>query len=261
MLPGELFLAGFDVFLFVFIRMTGLFVIAPIFGRMTLPVHFKIGFSLLMSLILVNVIDLPSPGQVDSLLQAALIAAKEFAVGITIGLISYLVFSAIYIAGELMDLQIGFGISNIIDPVSNVQVPLTANLYYILAMLVYLSVNGHHWLIKALFESYVTVPVGAPFFGPPIMNGVMNLIVNIFLIGFKIAAPVTAALLITDIALGTISRMVPQLNIFVVGLPLKILVGIAVMAVTVPMFIYLLESLFDIAETSTYQILKDLGPQ
>ncbi len=261
MFPADLFLAGFDAFLFIFVRMTGLFVIAPIFGRASIPVYFKVGFSLLMSLILVNTISLPSPEYYESIYQVAMIVIKEFVVGITIGMIPYLVFTAIYVAGEITDMQIGFGISNVIDPISNIQVPLTSNLYYMMAMLIFLGVNGHHWLIKALFDSYTTVPLGTAVFGPGIMNNVMTMMGSIFFIGFKIAAPIIAAILITDVALGTISRMVPQLNVFVVGMPLKIIVGVIVMMVTIPMFVYLLDILFSIAESGTLNFIKDLVPK
>ncbi|NTV91274.1 MAG: flagellar biosynthetic protein FliR, partial [Clostridiales bacterium] len=193
MLTTDLFLAGFDAFLFVLVRMTGLFVIAPIFGRASIPGYFKVGFSLMMSVIIVNTISLPTPGYDNSIYQVALIIIKEFVVGVSIGFISYLIFTAIYIAGEVMDMQIGFGISNVIDPISNIQVPMTSNLYYMMAMLVFLAMNGHHWLIKAIYDSYTTVPLGTAAFNPVILNNIMSIMGSIFFIGFKIAAPVIAA--------------------------------------------------------------------
>ncbi|NJD02745.1 MAG: flagellar type III secretion system protein FliR [Ruminiclostridium sp.] len=241
--------------------MTGLFVVAPIFGRRNIPAYLKIGFSLLTAIILVNTVQIPSPDTYDSMLQVALIIIKEFIVGITIGFVAYLVFTAIYVAGEIIDMQIGFGVVNVIDPISNIQVPITSNIYFILTMLVYLSVNGHHALIKALFDSYTIVPLGHAVFSASIMENLMGLFGNIFTIGFKIAAPIIAAILITDIALGTISRMVPQLNVFVIGMPLKILVGIVILLVTVPMFLYVLEGLFKVVDAGTINYIKDISPE
>lgn len=259
--PADLFLNGVDAFLLVFVRMTGLFIVAPIFGRRNIPAYLKIGFSFFTAIILVNTIQIPPPEAYDSLLQVAFMAAKEFIVGITIGFVAYLAFTAIYVAGEIIDMQIGFGVVNIMDPISNIQVPITSNVYFILSMLVYLAVNGHHVLIKALFDSYTVVPLGTAVFNASIADNLMAVFGTIFAVGFKIAAPVIAAILITDVALGTVSRMVPQLNVFVIGMPLKILVGIVILMVTIPMFLYLLEGLFRVVDTGTINYIKDISPQ
>jgi flagellar biosynthetic protein FliR len=259
--PAGLFLNGFDAFLLVFVRMTGLFVVAPVFGRRNIPTYLKIGFSFFTAIILVNTIKIPDPDFYDNVLQLGLIIAKEFIVGITIGFVAYMSFTAIYVAGEIIDMQLGFGIVNVMDPISNIQVPITSNLYFILSMLVYMAVNGHHALIKALFDSYNIIPLGTAVFNHSLINSMLVLFGNIFAIGFKIAAPIVAAILITDIALGTISRMVPQLNVFVIGMPLKIFVGIAVLVVSIPAFIYVLEGIFKIIDSSTINFIKELQPK
>lgn len=259
--PAGLFLSGFDAFLLVLVRMTGLFVVAPIFGRRNLPAYVKIGFSFFMALILVNTMTLQAPAYGENILTYALLIMKEFIVGLTIGFIASLVFNAIYIAGEVIDMQIGFGVVNVIDPMSNIQVPITANLYFIISMLVLLALNGHHMLIKALYDSFNTVPLGTAVFDASLSDLIMGVFGNIFFIGFKIAAPVVAAILITDVALGTISRMVPQLNVFVIGMPLKILVGLVVMLITIPMFIFVLDTIFKLMNTSVLEYIKGIGPK
>lgn len=259
--PAGVFLGGFDAFLLIFVRMTGLFVVAPIFGRRNIPVYLKIGFSFFTAIVLVNTVALPAPDTYSNILQVGLMIAKEFIVGMTIGFIAYLSFTAVYVAGEIIDMQLGFGVVNVLDPVSNIQVPITSNLYFIMSMLVYLAVNGHHALIKALFDSYTLVPLGTAVFNQTLVSNLLIVFSNIFAIGFKVAAPIIAAILITDIALGTISRMVPQLNVFVIGMPLKIIVGIAVLVVTIPMFLYVLEGLFRMVDTSTMTFIKELKPK
>lgn len=252
---------GIDVFLLVFVRMTGLFVVAPIFGRRNIPVYMKIAFSFFLALILVNTISLDKPLYSDSIFQYAMLVAKEFLVGLGLGYIAYLVFTGIYIAGEIIDMQIGFGVVNVMDPMSNIQVPISANMYFILSMLVFLIVNGHHVLIKSLFDSYSVVPIGSAVLGNGLITHLLTLFTDMFFIGFKIAAPIVAAALIADVALGAISRMVPQLNVFVVGMPLKILLGLIIMVVTMPMFITLLQSLFDSMSGNTATFLKEIGPK
>jgi flagellar biosynthetic protein FliR len=239
--------------------MTGLFVIAPIFGRRNMPVYFKIGFAFLLSLILVNTIKFSQPDYSNSIYEYFILIFREFMVGITIGYVAYVIFSAIYMAGQLIDTQIGFGIVNVLDPVSNIQVPLTANFYYILSMVVLLSVNGHHAIIRALFDSYKSVPLGKAVFNTQLLNDVLRVFGSMFLIGFKIAAPIAAAILVVDVALGVISKAIPQMNVFVVGMPLKILVGIVVMMVTIPMFMILLDTLFNGMNSEMLNFLKDMG--
>lgn len=258
-LPLGLMLNGIEAFLLIFVRMTGLFVVAPIFGRRNIPAYFKIGFSFLLALILVNTVPLPKPEYYNNIYQYVFLAGKEFLVGIVLGYVSYLIFTAIYMAGQIIDMQIGFGMVNVLDPVSNIQVPVTSNFYFILAMLIFLTVNGHHVLIKALFESYNFVPLGGAVFNNALMNDITRLFGNMFLTGFKVSAPIVAATLITDIALGVISRTIPQLNVFVVGMPAKIILGLFIMVITVPSFISLLYVLINGMNTEMFNFIKDLG--
>lgn len=250
-----------DIFILVFVRMTGLFVVAPIFGRRNIPAYMKIAFSFFLALILVTTVTPDRPVYSESIFSYAALVIREFLVGIGLGYVAYLVFTGVYIAGEIIDMQIGFGIVNVMDPMSNIQVPITANLYFILSMLVFLLANGHHLLIKALFDSYTYVPLGTAVFSNALISQMLTLFTEMFFTGFKIAAPIVAASLITDIALGAISRMVPQLNVFVVGMPFKILAGIIVMVVTLPLFVVILQGIFDSMSGNTATFLKEIGPK
>ena len=162
-LPAGLVINGFEVFLLVFVRMTGLFVVAPIFGRRNVPSYFKIGFSFFISLILINTTVLHSVTYSDSIPGYVLLVVKEFLVGLSMGYVAYLSYTAIYIAGELIDMKIGFGVVNVMDPMSNIQVPITSNLYFIASMLILLAMDGHHMLIRALYDSFHRCHSGALF--------------------------------------------------------------------------------------------------
>ena len=258
-IPLSIVLNGIDAFLLILVRMTGLFVVSPVFGRRNIPAYLKIGFSLMLALMLVNIIRLPAVSEYQNIYQFAFLVFKEFIVGLTIGYISYMMFAAIYLAGQLIDMQIGFGMVNILDPISNIQVPVTSNFYFIISMLVFLAVNGHHVLIKALFDSYSYIPIGAAVFNESLMNDIIRIFGNLFTVGFRIAAPVTAAILIADVALGVISKTIPQLNVFVVGMPLKIILGIVVVMLTIPMFILLLEALFNGMNGELFNFMRDMG--
>ncbi len=259
-IPAGLILNGFDAFLLVFVRMTGLFVVAPIFGRKNVPAYFKIGFSFLMSLILVNTAVVQSVQYDENLLGYVLLVIKEFMIGLSMGFVAYLTYTAIYIAGEVIDMQIGFGMVNVMDPISNIQVPITSNVYFIISMLILLAIDGHHMLIKALYDSFTSIPPGSAVFDAGLYNGISALFSTVLTTGFKMAAPVLATIIIVDIALGTISRMVPQMNIFVIGMPLKIIVGLIILAITIPMFINVLREVFELMGISVADYIKELSP-
>jgi len=247
-----------DVFILVLVRMTGLFVISPIFGRRNIPSYFKIGFAFMISLILVNVIDIPNPDYYNNIYSYVILIIKEFLIGLSLGFISYTIFSAIYLAGQLIDMQIGFGMVNVLDPLSNIQVPITSNFYFIVGMLVFLAINGQHVLIKALFESFNYVRLGSFTVNENLIEDVVRIFGGMFITGFKIAAPITAAILISDVVLGILSKTVPQLNVFVVGLPFKIILGVVVMMISIPAFIMLLQALFNNMNSEMFNLLKDM---
>lgn len=249
-----------EVFMLIFVRMTGLFVIAPIFGTRNIPAYLKIGFSFMLALILVSTIEVQEL-YFSNIYEYFILILKEFVVGITLGYVAYLVFTAIYVAGQFIDMQIGFGVVNVIDPVSSIQVSITSTFYFVLCMLVFLICKGHYVLIRALFASYNYIPVGAGVFGKDIVSDILRVFGNIFLTAFKISAPITAAILITDVALGIISKTVPQLNVFMVGMPLKIILGLVVMVVTIPMFVHLVESLIVGIDSEMHIFLKDMAPK
>jgi flagellar biosynthetic protein FliR len=236
-IPLDFLLDMWDVFLLIFLRITGLFVVSPIFGRQNLPAYYKIGFSFILAIILSYTVSVPSLGLYASVLAYILLLVKEFIIGLVLGYISYLILTSIYLAGQMIDLHIGFGMVSVFDPEAKVQLPVTANFYFILTMLVFLAIDGHHLLIYTLTESFTTLPIGSKLvIGQPIMNFVLDLFGSVFAISFKIAAPVTAAVLIADIALGVIAKAVPQVNVFIVGMPLKILLGLGIILLTLTAF-------------------------
>ncbi len=257
-LPDGLLQNGIEALILVFIRMTGLFVISPIFGRRNIPVYLKVGLSFTSALILVNTIKLPAVDYNENLYFFTFLIFKEFVVGVVLGYISYIIFNAIMMAGQLIDMQVGFGMVNVLDPVSNIQIPISSNFYYITSMLVLLAINGHHIIIKGLFDSYRFVPLGGAVFTEALMGDVLRNFVNMFFVSFKICAPIIAAILITDIALGIISKSIPQLNVFIVGMPAKIILGVLVMALTIPVFISLVGVMINGMEGEMFKVLKDM---
>lgn len=248
----------FLVLLLVFIRMSSLFVITPVFGRRELPAYLKIGLAFFCSYIIV-----PLLGDVrieyTNLLSFAVIAAKEFLVGIIIGYVSFLVFSALYTAGQIIDTQIGFGLVNVLDPTTNIQVPMTGNFMLILTTVFFLAIDGHHILLSALFKSYSVLPINGFEFTEAMVNNITTIFSDVFAIGFKISIPVLAAALLSEVALGILSKTVPQMNVFVVGIPLKIGIGLLSLYVMMPIFIQVMTVTFDRMYGYIYLIIRSMA--
>jgi flagellar biosynthetic protein FliR len=228
-------MAQLEAFLLIFIRMTGLFILSPIFGRNNLPAIFKIGFSFFLAVIFVNVNDIPTVSMSSNITLYALYIIKELIVGLVIGYATYVIMSAIYLAGQMIDMQVGFGSVNVLDATSNIQVPLTSNFYYMYIILIFLTLNGHFFIIEALFRSFEIIPVDMMGFNVNFVPEVIDIMQQMFEIALRIAAPIIATVFVADVVLGILSRTIPQMNVFQLGMPLKIIIGLLVIMVT---FVY-----------------------
>lgn len=227
------FIPSFPTFLLIFVRVTSFFLMMPLFSYRTIPATHKIGLSFMLAIIMFSAIDAPEL-KIDSVYFMLVI--KEAMVGLFIGFIAALMMSAIQIAGGFIDFQMGFAIANVIDPQTGAQSPLMGQYLSIIALLVLLTVNGHHLLMDGIFYSYNFIPIDQlmiPFGNENVAEFVILSFNKMFLIAFQMSLPIVGTLFLVDIALGIVARTVPQLNIFVVGLPIKIgvsfLVLIAVM--------------------------------
>ncbi len=235
-IPFEALQGLWEVFLLVFVRMTGIFVMSPIFGRRTVPAILKIGLAFLMALIVCQNVRVPDMASFGTLSAWILLGMREFLVGLALGFIAYAVTAAMYVAGQLIDMRIGFGMVNVFDPVSNIQVPITADFYIVLTTLFLMLSDGHLLMLHTLALSYEKLPLGTLAFTEPALEQMIRLMASIFEIGFRIAMPVTVAILVTDMALGIISKSVPQMNVFMLGMPVKILLGLVMLLVTLTSF-------------------------
>src|SRR5699024_5774299 len=171
------------------------------------------------------------------------------------GLIAYIILSAVQIAGGFIDFQMGFAIANVIDPQTGAQSPIIGQYFYIFALLFLLSVNGHHLLIDGMFHSYQVIPIDSLIsIGGTFGEFILITFNQMFLIAFQMAIPLVGCLFLLDVALGLIARTVPQLNVFVVGLPLKIFVSFTVLLFFLSIYIMLARMLFEYM----FEVMRDL---
>jgi flagellar biosynthesis protein FliR len=222
-------LPKFPAFLLIFTRVTSFFLMMPLFSYRTVPARYKIGLGFFLAWMMFYTIEAPD-FEING--EFFFLIIKEVLVGLLLGFIAYMIMSAIQIAGGLIDFQMGFAIANVIDPQTGAQSPLVGQYLYSIALLFLLSVNGHHLLIDGVFYSYRLIPIDQvwiPFGSENLIHYVITSFNSMFVIAFQMSVPVVGCLFLVDVALGIVARTVPQLNVFVVGLPLKIGVSFIVM--------------------------------
>ncbi|WP_409294363.1 flagellar biosynthetic protein FliR [Peribacillus sp. SCS-26] len=249
----------FAVFLLVLVRVTTFFVVCPIFSYRTIPAMHKIGFSVFLAWIMYYTIDAPAL-EIDYLFF--LLAIKEALVGIVLGFIAYMVMAAVQMAGGFIDFQMGFAIANVIDPQTGAQGPLLGQYIYTTALLFLLATNGHHLLLDGIFYSYEAVPIDKvfkPFGSEPFMIHAAEVFNQTFLAALQMSIPLVGSLFLVDVALGIVARTVPQLNIFVVGVPVKIIVSFFILIAVFGALMMSVRSLFEYALVSMRGLMQILG--
>lgn len=246
--------------LLIFVRITSFIVTVPVFSGRQIPALFKIGFSAALSVLCVGVVNEP----IESLSQGTmvLLIVKEFMVGIVLGMVANILFYAVQLAGALMDLQIGFSMASLFDPTFGTNTQLTGRFKNILAILVLLATNGHHLLIQGILASFDWVSLQASV--PAWMDGrlssfLLDCVVQMFMIGFMMAAPIIGTLFLVDVGLGIIARTVPQMNVFAIFPPVKVLIHFLIYIFILPSFFYLIKIIFENMFGSMYSILKIMG--
>jgi flagellar biosynthetic protein FliR len=232
-------------FVLVLVRMAGLFLTAPVFSSKNINVMVKAAWILLVTFLIFPVVDfdpntLPAPG-----LAMGLAVIREVLVGLSIGMGATMILSGIQMAGQIADTQMGLGLANVIDPMTNTQVTVMGQFYYMVGILVFLSVNGHHMLIKALVDSFSVVHLGQAHFTATLGTKMMGLFSQMFFVAFRVGAPIIGALFITNMALGVVARTVPQMNVFIVGMPLNLGVGLLIAATSMSFFVYVMKGIID----------------
>lgn len=234
------------VFLLILLRISGFIVISPIFGRRNIPAALKFGFALLLTYALILTVPYEENSYLTiNLFGYGLKCMNETLLGAAIGYVNFLFFSAVLIAGEWIDTNTGFGMVNIFDPYINTQMPLMGNFLNMLLILVFFAVDGHHWLIRMLNATFINIPPGDAVLNTSLGLTMVNFFVSAFLLGAKIAMPVIAVALISEAALAIIMRTVPQMNVFVVGIPLKVMLGLFILMLTLPLYKAFFGGLFD----------------
>jgi flagellar biosynthetic protein FliR len=221
-------LAALTMYLVFLARVSGIFISAPLFGARNIPTQVRIGMALVLAYIFYELLRGQSPPLPDTLnwMNLGLLIILEALVGLLIGFTSLLIFLTIQFAGHLIDIMTGMQMASVFDPATSSQQSLLGQFQYILALLLFLAFNGHHFILHALYQSFSLIPIGALSFTGDDPLIFMRIVGASFLVGLQLAGPIMAMLFLIDFSLGIIAKGVPQMNVFVTGMPLKSLVGI-----------------------------------
>ena len=238
-------LANADYFILLLFRMAGLVVPSPVFGRVNVPSSVKVGLAVSLTMMAFYYYPAGTAIEYQSLIGFLLVCAGELLLGIAMAFATNMFFALAFTGGQLIDMQIGFGIVNVYDQQNSTQVPMIGNVYNILLLIIFWGVDGHHRLIAMLFGTLKTLPVGHVLMSPAIGTAALEIFCKSFLLGVQVALPVVASGLIIEFCFGALMRTVPQLNMFVVGMPIKLMIGLLLLLITVPAFIAFSGTIFD----------------
>ncbi|AIQ53317.1 flagellar biosynthetic protein FliR [Paenibacillus sp. FSL R7-0331] len=254
-------LQNFPVFLLIFCRITSFFVVVPVFSSRSVPMQFKIGLSFFVAMVVFssNVMSITVPQD----LTYIILIIREVLIGLLLGFLGYLMFMTIQAAGSFIDIQIGFGIANVIDPMTGSSAPIFGNFKFMIALTMFVIMNGHHYLLDAIIYSYNWVPIDNTIFLKMLDGSLSDFLVRSFaqsfMLAFQMAAPLVTALFLTDVGLAFLARTAPQYNVFVIGVPLKIILGLTLFLILMPSLGFLFQNLFEIMFESMQNLLKLLG--
>ncbi len=221
-----------EYFFCILVRSSGFVFTAPFFNIKNVPRRVKVGFTLALSVVLYAV--LPYNGlDYNGIFGYSTLIVGELLAGLILGFLSNICYQILAFAGQLIDTEIGLSMVNEFDPVTSAQVTITGNLYSYAVMLMLMVTYMHHYLLSALVDSYQLVPVGGVNIDSGIYSVMVKFMTDYFVIAFRIVLPIFASILIVNTVLAILAKVAPQMNMFVIGIQLKVLVGLAVLTVMI----------------------------
>ncbi|MCP4628774.1 MAG: flagellar biosynthetic protein FliR [bacterium] len=233
------------MFFLVFLRVGAILMTLPVFESRSIPHLFKLALAFAVSLILFPILGLKPVPLAGSIFTLAIGAAGEIMLGLVIGFSVKLIFAGIQLAGQMAGYQMGLAIANVMDPDQSQQVLLLAQFNNLVALLIFLTINAHYWFIRALTHSYRMIPPLNVHFDGSLMEYLIEMSGKMFVISIQVGAPIIAALLVTSVVFGLMARTVPQMNVFIVAMPLKIGVGLLFIGFSLPYLSAFLKKIFN----------------
>ena len=236
-----------DVLVLIMVRVSAFFILVPVISSLTIPMQVRLALAFVVTVALFSAGVVTEATYVDTPAGLIVLILNEFMAGAFMGFVVFFVFNVLLFAGHLIDFSMGFAMVNVVDPVQQIQVPVVGNIM-LMSMSVLLILNGGlHEIMRVFFESYTLVPIGTAIIidNRELAHFIVVSFVGFIMLALRFAMPIMATMLIINVCLGIMVKAVPQMNVFVVGMPLKVLVGlILIFMVMIPSFNFIYDLLF-----------------
>ena len=258
--PVVFLLENFEGFMALLLRLTGLFILGPVFSNEVIPNRIKGMFVLLVAAL--SFPTLAASGVLpatSSFAGLTVLGAGEIFIGFTIGFMMLIVLTIFRISGQFYSIQMGFGIINVFDPMAESSVPIISQLKALLMSVVFLIIGGHRFLLEAVFKSYEFVPSIYSLDPRPIARVVATQFDKMFEVGFVIAIPLIGIVFLMTMSLGLLSKLAPQMNVMILGFGLKVMVGLLTFISLLPAFMFAAQQLFDEIFHDVYVLMEAMG--
>ncbi len=251
-------LNNFEYFLLILVRIVSFVFVAPFFGDSAVPRRVKVGLSLFVAIFMYNIVNKPDL-EYTSAVGYSVIVVREVMTGLLIGFAAYICNSIILFAGNIIDMDMGFSMAMEFNPSLNTQSTITGNFYYYLVMLILVASDMHSFILRAVCDSFTVVPIGkAVFDWDHLLLSITKYMGDMFVIGFRIFLPFFACIMILNCVLGIMAKVAPQMNMFSVGMQLKLLVGFAVLFLTIFLVPTVANFIFNEIKTMVVLIIEGL---
>ena len=245
-----------SLLLFIFLRVTLILLFLPLFDNRSVPALVKAGLCFAISILFVPLLAIDNVPDFSAGVPIVVGIVSEVLMGIGIGLCIKLIFTGVQLGGQLAGYQMGLALANVLDPNTGAQNSVVAQFKYLAAMLIFLSIDGHHWFLRAMTDSFAIMPPFGFHLTDSVMVYFLSLVGKMFVISVKLSAPVIVSMLFTSVALGLVARTVPQMNVFFVAMPAKIIVGFIFIGLMLPMFSSYLVQMFNKLGTIILTFIK-----
>ncbi len=244
-----------EFYILIIVRISAFVVSAPFLGISNIPGKVKVGLSVFLGIMAANSITY-TPLEYIGVIGFAGLVIKEIIIGLSLGYISSICMYIVNFSGQMIDMEIGFSMANVLDPATKIQSTVTGNYYSYMVMFMMFVTNMHYYIIEAILDSFKLVPIGQVVLNDQMYLVAMKFIGDYFIIGFRIVLPVFAAILLINVVLGVLVRVAPQMNMFVIGMQLKIFVGLIILLLVVEMIPTVSEFIFDEMKTMMRLMVK-----
>lgn len=245
--------------LMVIARVSAFVMTAPFFNYNSIPARMKAAISIMLSILVIQ-IHPPAAISYTGMIGYSILVVKEIVVGLILGFMCNLCMHIVNFAGQLMDMEMGLSMANMFDPATNVQITVTGNIYNYFMMLLLVVTNMHYYIIRAVFDSFAYFNVGEAVYRGSLKDIMVDFMANYFIIAFRIVLPIFCCMLIINVVLGVLARAAPQMNMFVVGIQIKVLAGLAMLVVLVQTLPTVSDFIFSEMKDVMSQVIRSFTP-